>query len=256
LQPHACRQRLFHHPARPCRRASSAASGRPLALLPELVAVADGGTAPPDRSGRRSARPAPGSRGSRPRIQAHRTDQRRIAPPAGLPRAIRRRTRRRSGFGSAGPPGRTERLRGRRSRLGRGRGIEGTRAARAHAALAPGLGHAGHGDDKHARQGEREASAARRACRLAFRLTVPLVGRTMWHQMFFPEIRIGWSALLFSLSLRTLLTEGEGTAVKRHRLADGPLQSPAHRTRAWWQVMTLARLLECSMSGIRSWLRP
>jgi hypothetical protein len=43
--------------------------------------------------------------------------------------------------------------------------------------------------------------------------------------MFFPEIRIGWVALLFSPSLRTLMTEGEGTAVERRRLADGPFQA-------------------------------
>jgi hypothetical protein len=46
--------------------------------------------------------------------------------------------------------------------------------------------------------------------------------------MFFPEIRVGWAALLFSLSLQALMIGGEGTALKRRRLADGPLQSPVH----------------------------
>jgi hypothetical protein len=53
--------------------------------------------------------------------------------------------------------------------------------------------------------------------------------------MFFPEIRVGWAARLFPLSLQTLMPEGEGTAVKRRRLADEPLRAPAHRTHAGWQ---------------------
>ena len=73
---------------------------------------------------------------------------------------------------------------------------------------SPGLGHAGHGDNEHACQGERKASTAESACRLAFGLTIPPVGRRLLHQMFFPEIRFGWAALLFLLPPRSLMIEG------------------------------------------------
>jgi hypothetical protein len=67
--------------------------------------------------------------------------------------------------------------------------------------------------------------------------------------MFFPEIHVGWAALLFPLPLRMLKTKLKEEEVKRHRLADGPIQMPARRATPWEQV------LECSMPGIRTWFR-